>query len=124
MAQRAHYPSPVPIDAYGNGGFRFAQMRHSGSLLMLPSGVHEWTANDQSALTPKDFDMVFAEVDAVEFLLLGTGSRLARPSPEVRGAFDAAGIGLDIMDTGATCRTFNVLLAESRAVAAALIAVP
>ena len=119
----AHYPGQAPIEAYGNGGFRFAAMSHRGSLLCLPSGVFAWPVSRIGDLTPSDFSRVFAEPARVSFLLLGAGSALVRPSPAVRQAFEDAGIGLDVMDTGAACRTYNVLLAEGRPVAAALIAV-
>lgn len=119
----AHFPRPTPIDAYGNGGFRFAGMSHRGSLLILPSGIYGWAVPDTSSLTVASLDQVIAERENIGFLLLGMGVAMRRPDPEVRRAFEAAGVGLEPMDTGAACRTFNVLLAERRPVAAALIAV-
>jgi len=119
----AHFPSPVPIDAYGNGGFRFADMSHKGSLLILPSGIYGWEIGQTSKLLPKNFEAVFDEAKEIEFLLLGTGLTQKFPEPKLREAFLKKGVGLEVMDTGAACRTFNVLLAEARAVAAALIAV-
>lgn len=119
----AHYPGQAPIEAYGNGGFRFAGMSHRGSVLCLPSGIFAWPVVRIRDLTPSDFARVFDERGRVSFLLLGTGRELLRPVVEVRRAFEEAGVGLDVMDTGAACRTYNVLLAESRPVAAALIAV-
>lgn len=124
MAQGlAHFPRPTPIDAYGNGGFRFAGMSHRGSLLILPSGIYGWAVPDSGSLTVAALDQVIAERENIGFLLLGMGVAMRRPDPEVRRAFEAAGVGLEPMDTGAACRTFNVLLAERRPVAAALIAV-
>lgn len=117
------YPAPAPIDAYGDGGFRFAGMSHRGSLLVLPSGTHAWEATNADSLSASSFAQVFAERDRLEFLLLGTGSSLCFPSPALRQAFENAGLGLETMSTGAAARTFNVLLAEGRKVAAALIAV-
>ena len=64
-----------------------------------------------------------AERDALGLLLLGTGRRQQMPGAEVRRAFDEAGVALEAMDTGAACRTYNVLLAEGRPVGAALLAV-
>jgi len=118
------YPGQAPIDAYGDGGFRFAGMSHRGSLLVLPSGIHAWEAVAAAALGPDSFARVFAERDLLEFLLLGTGVGQHFPSPAIRAAFEAAGLGLEAMSTGAAARTFNVLLAEGRKVGAALIAVP
>jgi uncharacterized protein len=123
LSGEAHFPGQAPIEAYGNGGFRFASMSHKGSLLCLPSGVFAWSANSIGELTPAAFARVFSEAARISFVLLGAGSVLVRPSPAVRRAFEDAAIGLDVMDTGAACRTYNVLLAEGRPVAAALIAV-
>ena len=118
-----HLPRSAPIDAYGAGGFRFADMSHRGSLLCLPSGIHGWEPTDATALTVTDFDRLLAEADKVEILLVGMGTEL-RPLPAaLRAALKAAGIASDPMSTGAAVRTYNVLLAEDRAVAAALIAV-
>ena len=117
------YPSPAPIEAYGDGGFRFAGMSHRGSLLVLPSGIHAWEAADADGLTPESFARVLAEREHIEFILLGTGSTQRFPSLAIRQAFESAGLGLEAMSTGAAARTFNVLLAEGRKVAAALIAV-
>ena len=121
--QPARFPGRAPIDAYGNGGFRFAEMSHRGSLLALPSGIQAWQAEsaaniDIAALTP-----VIAEAGAIDILLIGTGDDLVPLNPAVRQHLTEAGISADPMATGAAVRTFNVLLSENRAVAAALIAV-
>lgn len=120
-----HYPGRAAIDAYGNGGFRFAGMSHKGSILALPSGVWAWELHEAASLTPASFERVFAEPLSTDFqfLLLGTGSVQVFPSYEIRKAFLERGIGLDVMSTGAAARTYNVLLAEGRPVGAALIAV-
>ncbi len=116
-------PGQSPIDAYGNGGFRFAGMSHKGSILCLADGVHVWAV---AADTPPGDDALLAVLTRLsppQFLLLGTGCRQVFASPAVTKAFHAAGIGLDVMDTGAACRTYNVLLSEKRAVTAALVSV-
>ena len=120
-----HYPGRAPIDAYGNGGFRFAGMSHKGSIVALPSGMWAWDAGDPAALTVAILTRVFAEPRGgdFQFLLLGTGAKQVFPPLELRRAFMEAGLGLDIMSTGAACRTYNVLLAEGRPVGAALMAV-
>ncbi len=117
----ARYPGRVPIDAYGNGGFRFAGMSHRGAILCLPSGVHAW--EPASPLDAASFAQVLAEKDGLQILLLGTGVTQVFPTGELRRAFAEAGVGLEAMSTGAACRTYNILLAEARAVGAALIAV-
>ncbi|MDE1158838.1 MAG: Mth938-like domain-containing protein [Neorhizobium sp.] len=118
-----HFPGKAPIDAYGNGGFRFADMSHRGSLLFLPSGVHGWDFTAGDPLTVEAFTRVIAEARDIEVLLVGTGDNM-RPLPaELKAAFRAAGISADPMNTGAAVRTYNIMLAEERAVAAALVAV-
>lgn len=121
--REAHFPGRAPIDAYGNGGFRFADMSHRGSLLALPSGMHGWDASEASSVSVADLEAVIGRSGEIGFLLLGTGERQVWPDASVTKAFVEAGIGLEVMDTGAAVRTYNVLLAEKRPVAAALIAV-
>jgi uncharacterized protein len=111
------------IDAYGNGGFRFADMSHRGSILALPSGVRAWPVRSAQGLSEDDFALVLAENEAVELLLLGTGLDIVPVGEALRRRFREARIGLDVMQTGAAARTYNVLAAENRRVAAALIAV-
>jgi uncharacterized protein len=117
------YPYQSPIDAYGNGGFRFAGMSHRGSILCLPSGIHAWEVAAPAELSVAHIAPVLAERSKVEFILLGTGRTLVFPSAEIRAAFTAADMGLEAMDTGAAIRTYNILLGEGRPVGAALIAV-
>jgi uncharacterized protein len=116
-------PGRHPIDAYGAGGFRFADMSHRGSILALPSGIRAWEPTEGRNLTPEDFAPVFPESDAIELLLLGTGLDIVPVLEAVRWRFREAGIRFDAMQTGAAARTYNILLAENRQVAAALIAV-
>lgn len=121
--RHAHFPGRAPIDAYGNGGFRFADMSHRGSILCLPSGIYGWDASEQSELEEALFDRVLQEARSIEVLLVGTGTEIRLLPRTLRERFRAAGMSSDPMSTGAAVRTFNVMLAESRAVAAALIAV-
>ena len=117
----AHYPSRAPIDAYGNGGFRFARMSHRGSLLCLPSGIYGWDA--PAVIDAASLARVFVEAGEIEILLLGTGPDLVPVAKPLRERLRAAKIVPEPMSTGAAVRTFNLLLAEDRAVAAALVAV-
>ena len=57
----AHFPGRAPLEAYGNGGFRFAGMSHRGSLLCVPSGIYGWDVSDASAFTPEAFQKVLEE---------------------------------------------------------------
>ena len=119
----AHYPGRAAIEAYGNGGFRFAGMSHRGGLLCLPSGIHGWQAPLPADLDEASLASVFAEAAGIEVLLVGTGRDLVPLTKAVRARCAAEKIVAEAMATGAAVRTFNVLLAEDRAVAAALMPV-
>lgn len=123
VIREAHFPGRAPIDAYGNGGFRFADMSHRGSILCLPSGIYGWDAVEGAAFDAADFGKLFDDADSVQILLVGTGKLLAPLPTALRARLKEAGISADPMSTGAAVRTYNVLLAENRPVAAALIAV-
>jgi uncharacterized protein len=119
----AHFPQRAPIDAYGNGGFRFAGMSHRGSVMILPSGIYAWDVKSIGDVTAEACAAFLREVKPPGFVLLGAGLAHAFPSADVRKLFVEARIGLEPMSTGAAARTFNVLLAEGRDVSAGLIAV-
>ncbi|TYC50340.1 hypothetical protein FMN50_22965 [Rhodobacterales bacterium] len=119
----AHFPGRAPLEAYGNGGFRFADMSHRGSLLCVPSGIYGWSVTEPSEFSREAFEKVLAEQSGIEVLLVGTGTDLKPLPAALKDMFREAGILADPMSTGAAVRTYNVLLAEDRAVAAALLAV-
>lgn len=121
--REAHFPGRAPIDAYGNGGFRFAEMSHRGSILCLPSGIHGWEPKNPPLFSRADLGAILEEASDIEILLVGTGMDLRRIPEDVRALLRQHHISSDPMSTGAAVRTYNVLLAEDRAVAAALIAV-
>ena len=116
--------SAPSIDAYGDGGFRLAGARHEGSLLIVGDEPRGWAVESLADLSLAALGPVLNAGRAeVEFVLLGTGLRNAMPPRDVRDGLRAAGIGLEFMDTPAAARLYNVLTAEGRRVAAALIAV-
>jgi len=119
----AHFPGRAQLDAYGNGGFRFADMSHRGSLLCLPSGVYGWEMEEGMPLTVSSLERVIEEAEDIEVLLLGTGLQLVLLPPDLKALLRSKRISCDPMSTGAAVRTYNILLSEQRAVAAALIAV-
>lgn len=123
MNVAARYPYEAPVTAYGNGGFRFADMSHKGSILCLPTGVYAWDAVAAAELTPQDFALVLQQLAVHTVVLLGTGASQIFPSAAITQAFAEKGLTLEPMSTGAAARTYSVLLAEKRLVAAALIAV-
>jgi uncharacterized protein len=120
MDPGAFLPERVPIEAYGRGGFRFRDMSHEGSILILPSGIYSWRPSSFEDIADADFAQLAAEIVKPAFLLFGCGSEMRFPGAWMR---NAVGVPIDAMTTGAAVRTYNVLLAEKRNVAAALIAV-
>lgn len=119
----AHLPGPAPIDAYGRGGFRFAEMSHRGSLLCLPSGMWGWEAGEPPRFDETTLARVFAEAEAIDILLVGTGERLVPLAADFRARCRDLRISADAMATGNAVRTWNILLGEGRRVAAVLLAV-
>ena len=112
------------IDAYGDGGFRLSTGRHEGSLLIVRDESRPWPVRTMGELSPDHFaEIIAAGRGEVEFVLLGAGINNALTTREVREALQRAGIGLEFMDTPAACRPYNILTAEGRKLAAALIAV-
>jgi uncharacterized protein len=108
------------IDAYGESSFRVAGIVHSGAILVFPDATLRWDVASLAEVTAESLRPVI-EHGGIEILLLGCGRRMQRVAPELRHALRRAGIVVDAMDTGAACRTYNVLLAEERRVAAALL---
>lgn len=117
------YPRQVPIDAYGNGGFRFAGLSHRGSLLCLPGGMFAWEARLPGDVTLDSLAPVFEAADQLDVLLIGLGGDIAGLDPAVRAALKERRVIVEAIATGGAVRTYNVLLAEDRAVGAALLAV-
>jgi uncharacterized protein len=112
------------IDAFGGGGFRLSSGRHEGSLLILNDEARAWPVRSPAELTVDSLAEVLAAGRAgVEFVLLGMGATNALPPRAVRDALQRAGVGLEFMDTPAAARIYNVLTAEGRRLAAALIAI-
>ena len=111
------------IDAYGDGGFRFAGMSHRGSLLCLPAGM--WASPVTSAAEiDADILAVLAAADPlVELFLIGAGRDPWALPASLRTAFQDAGVAVEAMSTGAAISTYNILLGEGRRVGALLIAV-
>ncbi len=117
------FPGRALLDAYGNGGFRFADMSHRGSIICLPSGIWAWPPATAADIDAKSLRRAMEEAPEIEMLLIGTGDvHVPLPIP-LRDTLRASGLRVDIMATGPAARTYNVLLSDQRKVAAALIAV-
>ena len=107
------------IEAYGPGRFRISGQVHETSVIMFLDEVRAWSAAKVGDIDAQSLDQ--AAEKGVEVLLIGTGAKMHLLPLEVRRALRDQGIGVEIMDTGAACRTFNILMAEGRQVAAALL---
>ncbi len=110
------------VEGYGDGRFRIAGTVYEGSVIVFADRTVGWTVAALADATEASLAAVFAAAASLDLLLLGCGVRMAQPPPELRAALRTAGIALEAMDTGAACRTFNVLIAEERRVVAALVA--
>jgi uncharacterized protein len=108
------------IRSYAPGRVTVNEQTYATSILVTPEHiVSDWRPRDFSQLQRADFEAIAALNP--EVVLLGTGARLQFPSPVLTRALMVARIGLEVMDTGAACRTYNVLMAEGRRVVAALL---
>lgn len=121
-------PPPRPedrqvIQSYGAGRFRISHVIYEHPVLVLPARTLRLELNDGNELTIAAFAPLREQND-VKILLVGGGRRALPVRPELRAWLREAGIAVDSMDTGAACRTYGVLLAENRRVAAALLPVP
>jgi len=119
-----HFPRSAPIDAYGKGGFVFADMSHRGSLLCLPEAIWAWEVTEPAQIDRYSLERVFTAANSIDTLLIGTGTGVWLPPRELREALKAVRVVLDTMQTGPAVRTYNIMIGERRRVAAALIAVP
>ncbi len=107
------------VTGYGAGYVMVNGERHETNLVVLPERVMPWSAGGFETLAESDFEMLAAL--GSEVVLLGTGVALRFPAPRLTRALAIARIGLEVMDTQAACRTYNILMAEERRVAAALL---
>jgi len=119
---KLHVSGPGPrnaITGYGEGYVMVNGQRHETSLIVLPDRLLPWDVPEFAKLAVEDFDKL-KTLDA-EILLLGTGPKQRFPHPRLTAPLAEAGIGLEVMDLKAACRTYNILVAEERKVAAALL---
>ena len=120
---KLHQSTPAGINiftAYGEGYVTVNHERYEGNLIVLPESiVSHWSTATVATLGEADMNKLL-ELDT-EIVLLGTGNRLRFPAGSLLRPFAPAGIGLEVMDLQAACRTYNILAAEGRKVAAALL---
>ena len=116
-------PGRMLVERYGGGGFTISGERYSGSVIVLPDAVLPWEVSDFSAFGADSLAPLTGHKSEVDILLLGCGPRIELLPRSLREPLREQGLLPEPMDTGAACRTFNVLITEERRVAAALIAV-
>jgi len=119
---KLHADTPTALNtvtAYGPGFIEINKVRHASAVLLTPDRVEPWAVASFEALGEADLERLRAL--APEVALLGTGSRQRFPHPRLSRALTEARIGLEVMTTAAACRTYNILMAEGRKVAAALL---
>ncbi len=110
------------IQGYGAGKFRIAGQVHEGSVLVFAERTVAWPVGEAADITLESLAEAVGASD-VDILIIGCGAAFEPPPKGLREGLKEEGVALEWMDTGAACRTFNVLLAEDRAAAVALIAV-
>ena len=111
------------VERYGDGRFVVSGTAHEGSIIVFPDRTLAWPVADLGAVTLESLAAILDARDGLEVMLLGCGARLTQVPSELRRSLRDLGLAVEFMDTGAACRTYNVLAAEDRRVAAALIAV-
>ena len=117
-----HLPRSAPIEAYGKGGFHFADMSHRGSLLCLPSGLWAWPVTQAAGIDEAALAPVFAEATEIDLFLLGIGRERWTMPDALFDRFRVLKINVEVARTGSAVSTYNILLGEGRRVSAGLIA--
>ena len=119
---KLHASSPSALNTfsgYGDGFVMVNGQRHDASIIVLPEQLLAWDIKGFDSLKETDFQ-VFLELN-LEILLLGTGPKQRFPHPRLTQALMRERVGVEAMDLQAACRTYNILMAEQRRVAAALL---
>src|ERR1700755_153771 len=105
-----HFPRSAPIDAYGKGGFAFADMSHRGSLLCLPDGIWAWDVTRPEQIDKYSLTRVFAAANSIDTLIVGSGTDVWIPPAELRSSLRVLRVTLDAMQTGPAIRTYNIMM--------------
>lgn len=116
-------PGQQIIQSYAGGGFRVSGRAYPGAVLVWPERTIAWPLESFAALRVSDFSPVYERDPLPDVVLFGTGRTQEFLLPALRQELRAKGLVIEVMDTGAACRTYNVLLAEGRRVVAAMLPV-
>ena len=109
------------IESYGDEGFKINGERYPGPVLVWPERVVPWAVTDTDAAAIETLEPVLSAEPRIEILLIGSGATFQLAPATLRAALAKRNVAVESMDTGAACRTYNVLMAEDRRVAAALL---
>lgn len=112
-------PHIKQFSGYGRDWVRVGEETCRNSVLVTPETLQPWRPGRVSELQEVDFSQVL--VYRPQVVLLGTGERLRFPPASLYRSLAEAGIGVEVMDTGALCRTFNALAGEGRKVVALVL---
>ncbi len=119
-----HSDDLFTLDGYGGGAFRAQGARVEGTVVVSQNGIMSvGEIADYSALKPEHFQGLLAQTPRPELILIGVGEKMQLLSSELRAFFDKEECPVEVMDTGAAARTYNVLLAEGRRVVAFMLPV-
>lgn len=110
------------IQSYSDGAFRVSGERFSSKIIVMPDDVLPWdiACEVTDDLSESDFAVLIDRAETIDVVLLGCGASMKFLNPNLKNTLKNKGLSVDVMDTGAACRTYNVLMAEGRRVAAAL----
>lgn len=112
------------IQSYSGGSFKINGDLYEHAVIVSPDNVLEWDINEvqsAAALQERHFaDLISMSAD-FDVILLGSGAQIQFLTPDLKKSLRAKGINVEVMDTGAACRTYNVLMAEGRRVVSALM---
>ena len=111
-----NYTDAQPVEGYGPGFFRIGGQVHYGAMICAPSGTRSWGGTE-------DAEALLALADEIDVLFFGTGGEIAHIPGDLRQKLEDAGIGVEVMNSPAACRTYNVLLSEGRRIALAVLPV-
>jgi uncharacterized protein len=115
QVQDADFGKGTPVDGFGPGFFRVGGVVYEGNILLVPGTITTWAGFDDAA-------PLLALAGQVDVLFVGTGGEIRHIPRPLRDRLEAAAIGAEPMASADACRTYNILLAEGRRVAGALIA--
>lgn len=110
------------IQSYAGGTFRVSAQNYKTAIIVAPGETTSWDGvQNFEDLTFEDFKPLLDNADDIDVVLLGAGGIMKFFNPALKAQLSAKGLAIDVMDTGAACRTYNVLMAEGRRVVAVLL---